>query len=204
VVSLDLSEAMYKQLDAGGLEEGSRAVPLLLRDFPGRLSLPSLRTRWEGSRLGQRCARPTPGMHKAFCVRCARNSSVPPCVMVSIQPGSHVALCPCCALTEYCICSLAHACPAHLHGEYPPCAQDRHLVISSSIRALAGRLLVAEGEDALYVAFMGTKQRRDVLTNADARQVPLWPSDEASCAQVAPSRPAHSSHEAATWSIREC
>jgi len=40
VVSLVLSEAVYKQLDAGGLEEGSRAVPLLLRDFPGRLSPP--------------------------------------------------------------------------------------------------------------------------------------------------------------------
>jgi len=75
VVSLVLSEAVYKQLDAGGLEEGSRAVPLLLRDFPGRLSLPSLRTRWEGSRLGQRCARPTPGMHEASCVRCATAQS---------------------------------------------------------------------------------------------------------------------------------
>ncbi len=59
VVSLVLSEAVYKQLDAGGLEEGSRAVPLLLREFPARLQLPSLRTRWEGSHLGQRCARAT-------------------------------------------------------------------------------------------------------------------------------------------------
>ncbi len=62
---------------------------------------------------------------------------------------------------------------------------------------MAGRLLVAEGEDALYVAFMGTKQRRDVLTNADARQVPLWPPSNASSAQVAPNRPAHSLNEAA-------
>ena len=56
VVSLVLSEAVYKQLDAGGPEEGSRAVPLLLRDFPGDLHLSPLRTRWEDTLLGQRCA----------------------------------------------------------------------------------------------------------------------------------------------------
>lgn len=37
-------------------------------------------------------------------------------------------------------------------------------------------MLVAEGKDALYVAFMGTKQRRDLLTNANAVLVPLWPA----------------------------
>lgn len=40
----------------------------------------------------------------------------------------------------------------------------------------ACRVLVAEGGDALYVAFMGTKQRRDLLTNANAVLVPLWPA----------------------------
>ena len=43
----------------------------------------------------------------------------------------------------------------------------------------ACRVLVAEGEDALYVAFMGTKQRRDLLTNANAVLVPLWPASGA-------------------------
>ena len=42
--------------------------------------------------------------------------------------------------------------------------------------APACRVLVAEGKDALYVAFMGTKQRRDLLTNANAVLVPLWPA----------------------------
>ena len=44
----------------------------------------------------------------------------------------------------------------------------------------ACRVLVAEGSDALYVAFMGTKQRRDLLTNANAVLVPLWPASGAS------------------------
>ena len=35
---------------------------------------------------------------------------------------------------------------------------------------------MAEGSDALYVAFMGTKQRRDLLTNANAVLVPIWPT----------------------------
>ena len=35
---------------------------------------------------------------------------------------------------------------------------------------------MAEGSDVLYVAFMGTKQRRDLLTNANAVLVPLWPT----------------------------
>jgi hypothetical protein len=40
--------------------------------------------------------------------------------------------------------------------------------------------MLAQGDDTLYVAFMGTKQFRDVLTNVDARLVRLWP-DEVIC-----------------------
>lgn len=37
--------------------------------------------------------------------------------------------------------------------------------------------MLAQSDDTLYVAFMGTKQFRDVLTNADARLVRLWPHE---------------------------
>lgn len=40
--------------------------------------------------------------------------------------------------------------------------------------------MLAQSDDTLYVAFMGTKQFRDVLTNVDARLVRLWP-DEVIC-----------------------
>ena len=35
--------------------------------------------------------------------------------------------------------------------------------------------MLAEDEDTLYVAFMGTKQRRDLVANAAVLQVLLWP-----------------------------
>lgn len=41
---------------------------------------------------------------------------------------------------------------------------------------LCCRYLLAQSADTLYVAFMGTKQFRDILTNADARLVQLWPN----------------------------
>eukprot|EP00884_Botryococcus_braunii_P014665 jgi/Botrbrau1/2319/Bobra.39_1s0008.1 len=37
------------------------------------------------------------------------------------------------------------------------------------------RYLLAEGEGRMYVAFMGTKQRRDLVTNANILQEPVWP-----------------------------
>jgi hypothetical protein len=37
------------------------------------------------------------------------------------------------------------------------------------------RYSVAEGENKLYVAFMGTKQRRDLVANANILQEPIWP-----------------------------
>lgn len=41
--------------------------------------------------------------------------------------------------------------------------------------SLAFRYLLAESEEALYVAFIGTKQGRDIVTNANIMQQPLWP-----------------------------
>lgn len=35
--------------------------------------------------------------------------------------------------------------------------------------------MVAECDDAIYVAFMGTKQVRDLFANANASLVPIWP-----------------------------
>ncbi|DBA84198.1 TPA: hypothetical protein ACH3X2_006266 [Trebouxia sp. C0005] len=37
------------------------------------------------------------------------------------------------------------------------------------------RYLLAEDNDALYVSFIGTKQRRDIMTNANIMQENLWP-----------------------------
>ncbi len=37
-----------------------------------------------------------------------------------------------------------------------------------------GRYLLAEGPGALYVAFIGTKQPRDLLADVNAVQAPLW------------------------------
>lgn len=39
---------------------------------------------------------------------------------------------------------------------------------------LAFRYVLAESEEALYVAFIGTKQGRDIVTNANIMQQPLW------------------------------
>ncbi|KAK9832529.1 hypothetical protein WJX81_006107 [Elliptochloris bilobata] len=41
------------------------------------------------------------------------------------------------------------------------------------------RYLLAEAGDALVVTFMGTKQRRDLLTNANLILEPVWPQDVA-------------------------
>lgn len=38
--------------------------------------------------------------------------------------------------------------------------------------------MLAEDDDTLYVAFMGTKQRRDLVANAAVLQVPLWPDPD--------------------------
>ena len=35
--------------------------------------------------------------------------------------------------------------------------------------------MLAEDEDTLYVAFIGTKQRRDLVANAAVLQVLFWP-----------------------------
>ena len=41
--------------------------------------------------------------------------------------------------------------------------------------AETARYLLAEDRDALYVSFIGTKQRRDIMTNANIMQETLWP-----------------------------
>ena len=41
----------------------------------------------------------------------------------------------------------------------------------------ACRCLLGEADGALYMAFMGTKQRRDLVTNAQVLQEAVWPED---------------------------
>ena len=47
------------------------------------------------------------------------------------------------------------------------------------------RCLLGEADGALYMAFMGTKQRRDLVTNAQVLQEPIWPEDLSSDQQDA-------------------
>ncbi len=44
---------------------------------------------------------------------------------------------------------------------------------------LGCRSVIGEADGALYVAFMGTKQRRDLVANAQVIQDPVWPEDAA-------------------------
>ncbi len=58
------------------------------------------------------------------------------------------------------------------------------------------RCIMAEADGALYVAFMGTKQRRDLVANAQVMQDPVWPDQAAGLAdaQVTLSVPSGTSH----------
>ena len=49
--------------------------------------------------------------------------------------------------------------------------------VGSACSAATGRCLLGEADGALYMAFMGTKQRRDLVTNAQVLQEPIWPED---------------------------
>ena len=48
------------------------------------------------------------------------------------------------------------------------------------------RCVMAEAEGALYVVFMGTKQRRDLVANAQVMQDPVWPQAAAPPQQDSP------------------
>ena len=40
-----------------------------------------------------------------------------------------------------------------------------------------GRYLIGEDKRTIYLSFMGTKQRRDLVTNAAVLQEPVWQED---------------------------
>lgn len=46
--------------------------------------------------------------------------------------------------------------------------------------------MLAEDDDTIYVAFMGTKQRRDLVANAAVLQVPLWPKEKGNSNVISP------------------
>ncbi|CAL8465334.1 g4869 [Coccomyxa elongata] len=52
------------------------------------------------------------------------------------------------------------------------------------------RSVIGEADGALYVAFMGTKQRRDLVANAQVIQEPVWPEDAAAFQDSTPQVPA--------------
>ena len=54
------------------------------------------------------------------------------------------------------------------------------------------RCLLGEADGALYMAFMGTKQRRDLVTNAQVLQEAIWPEDLVSDTQNASQVALHS------------
>ena len=86
-------------------------------------------------------------MNQAWRLRCL-TAPLPGCLQVS--PGQLVH-CSCSGL----LCRLASA-----MGTRAAC-----------------RYAVADSPEALYVAFVGTKQRRDYWTLAAIRQQPMWPED---------------------------
>lgn len=47
---------------------------------------------------------------------------------------------------------------------------------SEAENTLFCRYMLADDKDTLYVSFMGTKQRRDLVTNAAVLQEPIWSS----------------------------
>ena len=49
------------------------------------------------------------------------------------------------------------------------------------------RYMLAEDETTVYVAFIGTKQRRDLVTNAAVLQVLLWPDTDSDSSVSLPS-----------------
>lgn len=63
-VALVLSEAVYKQLDAGGVEEATSAISPLMQELAADLHLADLRPqllniRWEQTHTSQRCPLPS-------------------------------------------------------------------------------------------------------------------------------------------------
>ncbi|BDA47931.1 hypothetical protein COCOBI_11-1880 [Coccomyxa sp. Obi] len=58
-----------------------------------------------------------------------------------------------------------------------PHFSDVELKMQWSTSDLAHRYMLGETHDALYVAFMGTKQRRDIVSNARIGMSPLWPNE---------------------------
>ena len=92
----------------------------------------------------------------------------------SMQAGAcippHVYFIPCTDTRLSCANPSIRAGPRRLPG--------RNAIASSLLRLLcAGRRLLGEADGALYMAFMGTKQRRDLVTNAQVLQEPVWPED---------------------------
>ncbi|KAK9820296.1 hypothetical protein WJX72_008693 [[Myrmecia] bisecta] len=80
----------------------------------------------------------------------------------------------------------AAASVTQLRQDFPPgLVSVQHL--QWSLPHVGHRYLVAEGGDALYVAFMGTKARRDLLTNANVVLEPLWPDEQPSAEGPVPS-----------------
>ena len=51
--------------------------------------------------------------------------------------------------------------------------------------SVSDRCLLGEADGALYMAFMGTKQRRDLVTNAQVLQEPIWSEELTSESQEA-------------------
>ena len=61
---------------------------------------------------------------------------------------------------------------------WPACPHFLHCCCADLQRSLSAcRYAVADSPEALYVAFVGTKQRRDYWTLAAIRQQAMWPED---------------------------
>ena len=88
---------------------------------------------------------------------------------------------------------------ADLRAALPPGAPTPQLyAVQFSRRGAQHRYLIARGTDALYLSFMGSKQPRDLLSDANVVTALLWGAERAAEAAEAASEPAAGATAAAS------
>ena len=152
---------------------------MLMEDLPAFARSP-LRLQWSPDNIPQRCVTP-PFAPKALFIACSK-----PRCSVRWSHGQRGPI----------SCKLVPSLKTRALQLLLPYISDFAGKCAPSIC----RYLVAQSADTLYVAFMGTKQFRDILTNADLRLVRLWPEEVHITTRLRSSPRAASSHHLSTCS----
>ncbi len=79
---------------------------------------------------------------------------------------------------------------AAMQAALPPGAAPQVPAVQFSRRGAQHRYLIARGRDALYLSFMGSKQPRDLLSDANVLTALVWGTETAAEAAQAASEPA--------------